>query len=104
VAPLEGTLFCRGKRHGRDLWILDVSRATALFTLASAAHELEASGWRLFPEPVRVDAAGLALDRLYRLRVKPGRYAIHYGRATTASPVFWNPRDARIVPIPPADG
>lgn len=104
VPVLEGQQFCRDKRHGRGLWILDVHEPTALYTIATARHELERSGWRLYPEPVRVEAAGLTLDRLYRLRVEPGRYAIHHGHATTANPVFWNPRDARIVPVSPADG
>lgn len=104
VAELEGHLFCRGKRHGRDLWILDVSHKTRLYALAAEKHRLERSGWTKLPQPVRVEAAGLALDGLYELRVGPGRYAIHYGHASTANPVFWNPRDAHIVPIPPADG
>ncbi len=104
VQVLRGHRFCRGKRHGRDLWILDVGRPTHLYALASAHYDLERAGWQLYPQPVRVKAAGHAFDRLYQLRVEPGRYAIHYGHATTANPVFWNPRDARIVPVPPAEG
>jgi hypothetical protein len=50
---------------------------------------------------VLVEAAGLPLDGLYQYRALPGRYAIQYGRARTATPVFWKPEDVRV--IPPAD-
>ncbi len=102
VPVLEGQRFCRDERQGRGLWILEVQRPSALYTIATAGHELERSGWRLYPEPVRVEAEDLNLDRLYRLRIEPGRYAIYYGHASPANPVFWNPRDAGIVPLPPA--
>ncbi len=104
VAALEGHRFCRGGRHGRGLWILDVDRATTLYAIASEQHRLEESGWMPLPETVRVEAAGLPLDLLYQKRIDRGRYAIHYGRARTAHPVFWNPRDAHIVPIAPPSG
>jgi len=103
VPELSGRAFCRGKRHGQEVWILDVTRATTFYALASASQGLEAGGWRALETPVRVDAAGLALDRLYARRVEPGRYAIHHGHATTASPVFFDPADARVVPIPAPD-
>jgi hypothetical protein len=104
VVALEGHRFCRGARHGRGLRLLDVDRATTLYAIASEQHRLEQSGWTLLPETVRVEAAGLPLDRLYRKRIERGRYAVHYGRARTAHPVFWNPRDARIVPVAPPSG
>jgi hypothetical protein len=100
VPALAGHRFCRGERHGQDLWILDVGRPTHLYTLAAARYALERAGWRLYPQPVRVDAEELDFDRLYQLRVEPGRYAIHYGHARTANPIFWNPRDARLLPLP----
>ncbi len=103
VAALEGHRFCRGGRHGRGLWILDVDRATTLYAIASGQHRLEQSGWKPLPETVWVEAAGLPLDRLYRKRIDRGRYVLHYGRARTSHPVFWNPRDAHIVPIAPPD-
>ncbi len=103
VAALEGHRFCRGGRHARGLWILDVDRPTTLYAIASGQHRLEQSGWTPLPETARVEATGLPLDRLYRKRIVRGRYALHYGRARTAHPVFWNPRDARIVPIAPPD-
>jgi hypothetical protein len=99
VPELSGLSFCRGKRHGQEMWILDVTRPTTLYTLASASHALERGGWRRLPRPVRVDAAGLALDRLYAWRIAPGRFAIHHGHATTANPVFFDAANARIAPI-----
>lgn len=103
VPELSGLSFCRSKRHNQALWILDVTRPTTLYTLASESHSLEAGGWRLLPRTVRVDAAGLVLDRLYSRRVHPGRYAIHHGHATTANPVFFDSADARVTPIPAPD-
>ena len=103
VASLEGHRFCRSQRHGHDLWLIEVLRDTTLFTLASARHDLEASGWERVDEPVFVAAAAVSLDRLYRNRVGPGGYAIHYGHARTAVPVFWRPADVRVLQRPVFD-
>jgi hypothetical protein len=100
VQELSGLSFCRGKRHGQEVWILDVIRPTTLYTLASESHALEQGGWRRLPGSVHVDAAGLDLDRLYAWRVEPGRFAIHYGHATTANPIFFDTADARLAPVP----
>ena len=103
VGALEGYSFCRSHRHGQEVWLLEVVRATTFLTLASERHQLEQAGWKRLDVPVRVEAAGLPLDGLYQRRVEPGRYAIHYGHARTANPVFWKPADARVI-VPRAAG
>jgi hypothetical protein len=97
VPALEGYSFCRSYRHGQEVWLIEVVRPTTLLTLASARHQLEQAGWKRLNAAVRVEAAGLALDGLYQLRVEPGRWAIHYGHARTANPVFWKPADVRVI-------
>jgi hypothetical protein len=97
VAALAGHAFCRSPRHGHAAWLLEVLRPTTLLTLASERHGLARSGWSRLPAPVRVEAAGLALDGLWAQRVEPGRYAIEYGHARTANPIFWNPAEARML-------
>ena len=97
VGALEGHRFCRSFRHGQGVWLFEVVRATTLLTLASEQHQLEAAGWKRVDVPVRVDAAGLRLDRLYEYRIGPGRYAIHYGHGQTANPVFWKSADAHVI-------
>jgi len=97
VGALEGYSFCRSHRHGNEVWLFEVIRATTFLTLASERHRLEDAGWKRVDVPVRVDAAGLVLDRLYQRRLEPGRYAIQYGHARTANPVFWKPADARVM-------
>ena len=105
VRALEGYSFCRSHRHGQEVWLFEVVRATTFLTLASERHQLEEAGWKRLDVPVRVDAAGLPLDGLYERRVDPGRYAIHYGHARTANPVFWRPADARMIaPSGPGQG
>lgn len=96
VKQLEGLDFCRGKRHGQALWILRVTRPTRLYAIASERHELERDGWKLEEARVRVEAAGLVLDRLYAKSLSPGRYAIRYGRARTAHPIFWDGESAHV--------
>lgn len=103
IGALEGYSFCRSHRHGQEVWLLEVVRATTLLTLASGRHQLEEAGWKRVDVAVRVDAAGLPLDGLYEHRVEPGRYAIHYGQARTANPVFWRPEDARVI-VPSGSG
>jgi len=102
VGPLEGYAFCRSQRHGQEVWLIEVLRPTTFLTLASLQHQLELAGWKHVDLPVRVDAAGLSFDRLYQRSVEPGRYAIHYGHARTANPVFWRPADARMILAPRA--
>ena len=97
VRELEGYSFCRSHRHGQEAWLLEVGRPTTLLTLASDRHQLEEAGWKRVDTPVNVEAAGLRLDGLYERHVAPGRYAIYYGHARTANPVFWKPADARVI-------
>jgi hypothetical protein len=103
VRELEGYSFCRSHRHGQEVWLVEVIRPTTFLTLASRRHQLEAAGWERLESAVRVDAAGVVLDGLYRRRVEPGRYAIPYGQARTANPVFWRPADTRLLLASPAD-
>jgi hypothetical protein len=103
VRALGGRVFCRANRHGQALWLLEVSAATTLHALASQTYRLEESGWEALAEPVLVAAAGRSFDRLYARRVRPGRYLLHHGHTGSAIPIFWDPRDARIVPFAGAD-
>ncbi len=103
VRALVGRVFCRSYRHGRALWLLEVSAATSLHALASETYRLEESGWEALAEPVLVAAAGRSFDRLYARHVRPGRYILHHGHTGSAIPIFWNPRDAHIVPLAGAD-
>jgi hypothetical protein len=100
VPALEGFSFCRSHRHGQEVWLFEAVRPTTLLTLASERHQLEGAGWKRLDVAVRVEAAGLPLDGLYEHRIEPGRWAIHYGHARTANPVFWRPADVR--PIAPS--
>jgi len=104
VIALEGHVFCRGRRHGRAFWVLEVVNASTLFALGAPEYHLEADGWTRLDLPVQVQAAGLSFDALYALPVKPGRYAVHYGHTATATPVFWNPSDAHPVTLRADDG
>jgi hypothetical protein len=52
---------------------------------------------------VLVAAAGRSFDRLYARHVRPGRYLLHHGHTGSAIPIFWDPRDAHIVPLAGAD-
>jgi hypothetical protein len=97
VPALTGYSFCRSHRHGQEVWLFEVVRPTAFLTLASGRHRLEEAGWRRTDVAVRVEAAGLPLDGLYQYSALPGRYAIHYGHARTANPVFWRPADVRLI-------
>ena len=103
VGALEGYSFCRSYRHGQGVWLFEVVRATTFLTLASERHQLEAAGWKRVDVRVRVDAAGLRLDRLYEYRIGPGRYAIHYGHGRTVNPVFWRSADAHVI-VPSGTG
>lgn len=96
VPALANLRFCRGARHGTDIWTLEVLRATELLALAGAVHALPERGWSAADVPVLVEAAGVPLDRLYRKRFEPGRYLIRQAFARTAIVVFWSPEDARI--------
>jgi hypothetical protein len=101
VPALRGRVFCRGPRHGRASWLLHVARPTTLHAVANEDFGLEGAGWRrLDGAAVRVAAAGASLDRLYALDVGPGHFLIHQDHAATSIPVFWNPRDARIIGPP----
>jgi len=100
VPALEGYSFCRSHRHGQEVWLFEVLRPTAFLTLASTSHQLEQAGWKKLDGAVRVEAAGVVLDGLYRYQALPGRWAIDSGHARTANPVFWRPEDVR--PIAPS--
>jgi hypothetical protein len=90
VDAAVGLAFCRGARHGANVWIVEVSQPTALVVFGSEAFGLERSGWAATPEPVFVAAAGLPFDRIYTKRFDPGRYVIRQGFAATAPIVLWD--------------
>jgi len=86
VQSAMGLGFCRGGRHGTDVWILDVTRATTLLAFGNAAFGLEQRGWTRSEEPLLVEAAGVPFDRLYTRSIEPGRYVIRQG-FTRAAPI-----------------
>jgi hypothetical protein len=95
VPRAEALAFCRGARHGTNVWLLDVARATTLVAFANSAFRLEERGWTPSDDALRVDAAGTPLDRLYTRAVEPGRYVIRQGFTRSAAIVLWDPTAAR---------
>jgi hypothetical protein len=92
-----GLAFCRGMRHGTNVWIVDISQPTMLVAFGSEAFGLEQRGWAPIPEALSVAAAGLPLDRIYTKHFDPGRYVIRQGFSATAPVVFWDEAAVRLV-------
>jgi len=90
VDSLRGLTFCRGERHGTNIWIIDVSQTTRLSALGNAGFGLEDRGWTATEARVRVEAAGTPFDRSYTRRIEPGRYVIRQGFSRAAPLVFWD--------------
>ena len=97
VDSAVGLVFCRGNRHGTDLWIVEVSKPTTLVAFGSEAFGLERRGWALSEETVFVAAAGVPFDRIYTKHLAPGRYVVRQGFAPTAAIVFWDAEAVRLV-------
>lgn len=100
VAALAGWSFCRTRRHETRAWIANVAGAVELRALATPRFALEERGWEPIDAPVRVAAAGVELDRLYRRRLEPGRYVFHRAYSRTTIPVFWPHGSLRGAPAP----
>ena len=98
VDAVKGLGFCRGARHGTNIWILEVTRPTALVAFGNRAFGLERRGWTLSDSPVLVVAAGVPLDRVYTRHVGPGRFVIRQGFTRSAAIVFWDTEAARLAP------
>jgi hypothetical protein len=98
VEAAAGLGFCRGARHGTNVWIVEISRPTALVAFGSASFGLERRGWTPSDEALLVAAAGLPLDRIYTKRFAPGRYVIRQGFTNTAPLVFWDREAVRLAP------
>jgi hypothetical protein len=96
VESVRGHVFCRGERHGTNVWIIDVSHATRLVAFGNADFGLEDRDWTASDESVRVEAAGIPFDRVYTRHVEPGRYVIRQGFSSSAPLVFWD--DAAVAP------
>lgn len=97
VDSLLGLGFCRGERHGTNVWTIDVSQATTLRALGNVGFGLEDRGWSPQAERVRVEAAGTPLDRVYTRRVEAGRYVIRQGFTRAAPLVFWDESAVAVV-------
>jgi len=98
VHAVQGLGFCRGARHGTNVWILEVTRPTTLVVFGNQAFGLERRGWTPSDEPVLVVAAGVTLDRVYTRRIGAGRFVIRQGFTRSAAIVFWDPEAARPAP------
>jgi hypothetical protein len=96
VRSAESLAFCRGARHGTNVWILEVTRPTTLVAFGNRAFGLERRGWTLDGAPVFVAAAGVPLDRVYTRRIEAGRFVIRQGFTRSAPIVFWNSEAAAI--------
>jgi hypothetical protein len=96
VDALIGSRFCRGERHGTRVWIVELQRAAPLTVLATSDYGLETRGWETLDARVRVKAAGLELDQLYRKHFEPGKYVIRQGFAATAPVLFWRGDAVRV--------
>lgn len=92
-----GLAFCRGARHGTNVWTVEVSKPTTLVAFGNEAFRLERRGWVPSEEPLLVAAPGVSLDRIYTKRFAPGRYVIRQGFAATAPLVFWDEAAVRLV-------
>jgi hypothetical protein len=97
VDAAVGLAFCRGTRHGTNVWIVEISKPTTLVAFGSEAFGLERRGWTRIEEALFVVAAGLPLDRIYTKRFGPGRYVIRQGFAATAPLVFWDEAAVKLV-------
>jgi hypothetical protein len=85
-----GLHFCRGPRHGTQMWILEASKATTLVAFGNAAFGLESRGWVRSPAPLRVEAAGVALDTIYTRTIPAGRHVIRQGFSPTSPVILWD--------------
>ena len=97
VDSAVGLAFCRGNRHGTNLWIVEVSKPTTLVAFGSQAFGLERRGWAPSEEALFVAAAGVPLDRIYTKHFGPGRYVVRQGFAPTAPIIFWDAEAVRLV-------
>jgi len=98
VAPALGLTFCRGERHGTNVWRLEIERPTTLIVFGRDGDGLASRGWTPMDAPLEVAAAGRVLDRIYRRDFAAGRYVIRQGFHATAPIVLWNARAARPAP------
>jgi hypothetical protein len=96
VDAAAGLAFCRGERHGTNVWIVEISKPTTLVAFGSEAFGLERRGWAPIEEALFVAASGLSLDRIYTKHFGPGRYVIRQGFAPTAPLVFWDEAAVRL--------
>ena len=101
VHGVQGMGFCRGARHGTNVWILEVARTTTLAAFGNQAFGLEGRGWTLSDASVLVAAAGVPFDRVYTRRIEPGRFVIRQGFTRSAPIVFWDTKAARISAVSP---
>ena len=97
VEAAMGLAFCRGARHGTNVWTVEVSKPTTIVAFGTAAFGLEQRGWTPSQAALLVAAAGVPLDRIYTKRFPPGRYVIRQGFTRTAPLVFWNQEAVRLV-------
>lgn len=98
VETAAGLSFCRGARHGTNVWTVEVSRPTTFVVFASASFGLERRGWTASGDGVFVAAAGVPFDRVYTKRFAPGRYVIRQGFTPSAPIVLWDAAAVRPVP------
>ena len=97
VDAAVGLAFCRGPRHGTNVWTVEVSQPTTFVAFGSEAFGLERRGWIASEEAIFVAAAGVPLDRVYAKRFPAGRYVIRQGFTPTAAIVFWDETAVRLV-------
>ena len=98
VEAAAGLGFCRGARHGTNVWIVEISRPTTLVAFGAASFGLERRGWSPRDEALLVAAAGVPLDRVYTKGYPPGRYVIRQGFTRTAPLIFWDQAAVHLSP------
>lgn len=96
AAVARGLTFCRGARHGTNVWAIDVVRPTLLVVFGNAADGLDARGWTRDDEPLEVAAAGVPLNQIYTRSFPVGRYVIRQGFTPAAPIVLWDATAARL--------
>jgi hypothetical protein len=97
VDAAVGLAFCRGTRHGTNVWIVEISKPTTFVAFGNEALGLDRRGWAPSEEALSVATSGAPLDRIYTKHFAPGRYVVRQGFAATAPLVLWDEEAVRLV-------
>jgi|GEM_PF-4442385 len=97
IEIISGYHFCRSKRHAETYSLIEVLSPTTIYAIGVETMRFDLFGWDNVPAKALIRADGLALDRMYRKYVLPGRYIVNHAFNKTSVPVFWNADHIRVV-------